>query len=719
MAVCASNASFAQSQLSYATSWIGNTFGFGDGKWVQLDVQAITVGPDGTVYTNAPWDESGSEISMYKNGDKTGIAAQTHGWGDTGGDAIASNSTYLYAAMSIENEGGGLVGSTFPPNGQTWWGITRRFLSNATLGAPFAGGTGNLGNPTLNSFAVINAAPATGDGAIRGLAATNTALYVSNTYTNQILVLDANTMAKVTSWSVPSPGKIAVDKDGTLWVIQNFNTPTASVMHYSPTGGQLSAPLTLPAGAIPVDVAISPGGDLLVADNGPSQQILVFAATTSGQRSLTSEIGTLYGAYHGIAGQSGRLRFNGITGIAVDQSGNLIVAQNGFGPRGLGSALTGQGVTLQSYNYSNDSLIWTLYGLLFVDGGAFDPSVPGSVYTGGQRFNLDYSLSDGQEWSYAATTLNRFKYPDDPALHLTRGVRGEPMIRVVNGQRLLFSLDQTSTYLAIYRFNAATDGETAIPSGLLANIPLKPGWPVGAPTYGEWMWRDLNGDGVVDAASEITANPSTGSLVGDGYWWVDDNAAIWLGTLRSGIRKMPLQGFDVHGNPIYTYTSATTHPMPAPFTRVARIVYIAATDTMYVAGYTAAAPYPSSSDYKQAGRVLVRYDNWSSGTPTQTWAINLPWFSTANPTQCEIGISVAGNYVFMVEGAASQIDVYDNRTGQAVGTMTPGATVGNVSGWVDTYMGISATLRSNGEYVIVVEDDARAKLLMYRWTPQG
>ena len=56
-----------------------------------------------------------------------------------------------------------------------------------------------------------------------------------------------------------------------------------------------------------------------------------------------------------------------------------------------------------------------------------------------------------------------------------------------------------------------------------------------APTYGEWMWRDLNGDGVVDAASEITANPSTGSLVGDGYWWVDDNAAIWLGP-RGGLR---------------------------------------------------------------------------------------------------------------------------------------------------------------------------------------
>jgi hypothetical protein len=716
MAIGASSASFAQSKLNYATSWIGNSFGYGDGKWVQLDIQAITVGADGTIYTNAPWDESGSEIASYKNGDKTGIAGETHGWGNTGGDAIASNSTYLYAAMSIENQNGGLVGSTYPPGGQTWFGITRRFLSTPTVGAPFAGGIANNGNPTMNSFALLNATPSTADGAIRGLAATNTALYVSNTYANQIVVLDANTMATLTSWSVPAPGKIAVDTDGTLWVIQNFNSATASVMHYSPTGGQLSAGLTLPAGAIPVDLAISPAGDLLVADNGPAQQILVYAASTSGQRSLTTEIGTLDGMYHATVGQPARLKFNGITGIAVDQLGNLVVAQNGFGPRAVGSTLTGQGVTLQSYNYANKTLTWTLYGLLFVDGGTLDPSAPTSVYSGAQRFNLDFSLAAGQEWSYGATTLNRFKYPDDPALHLPRGVRGEPLIRMVNGQRLLFSLDQTSHYVGIYRFNAATDGETAIPSGLLTNIPLTPGWPVGAPTYGEWMWRDTNGDGVVNA-SEITGNPSTGSLVGDGSFWVDDNAAIWLGTMWSGIRKMPMQGFDGNGNPIYQYAGATMYPMPAPFNRIARIVYIAATDTMYVAGYTAAAPYPDASYWKQAGRVLVRYDNWSSGTPTQTWALNLPWISSTNPTQSTIGIAVAGNYVFMAEIAASQIDVYDNRTGQLVGTMTPGATVGNTSGWVDVFTGISATLRSNGEYVILVEDDARAKLLMYRWTP--
>ncbi|MFP3589531.1 hypothetical protein SCB29_38915, partial [Paraburkholderia sp. SIMBA_055] len=70
----------AQSQLTYTTSWIGNSFGFGDGKWMQQDIQSINVAPDGTVFTNSPWDESGSEIAAYKNGDKIAIAGATHGW---------------------------------------------------------------------------------------------------------------------------------------------------------------------------------------------------------------------------------------------------------------------------------------------------------------------------------------------------------------------------------------------------------------------------------------------------------------------------------------------------------------------------------------------------------------------------------------------------------------------------------------------------------------
>ncbi|MGE8474627.1 MAG: hypothetical protein ACN6QC_25485, partial [Paraburkholderia hospita] len=132
----------AQSQLTYTTSWIGNSFGFGDGKWMQQDIQAINVAPDGTVFTNSPWDESGSEIAAYKNGDKIAVAGATHGWGAAGGDAIASNQAYVYAAMSIGNQNNGLVGADYPPSGQTWFGITRRSLANIAVGVPFDSGIG-------------------------------------------------------------------------------------------------------------------------------------------------------------------------------------------------------------------------------------------------------------------------------------------------------------------------------------------------------------------------------------------------------------------------------------------------------------------------------------------------------------------------------------------------------------------------------------------------
>ena len=82
-----------------------------------------------------------------------------------------------------------------------------------------------------------------------------------------------------------------------------------------------------------------------------------------------------------------------------------------------------------------------------------------------------------------------------------------------------------------------------------------------------------------------------------------------------------------------------------------------------------------------------------------------------------VGVAVSGNYIFVAELYTPKVDVYDARSGQMVGYMTPGAAVGNTTGWVDVYLGISAVRRDNGEYVVLLEDDARAKILMYRWTP--
>jgi hypothetical protein len=704
----------AQSQLTYTTSWIGNSFGFGDGKWMQQDIQAISIGADGTVYTNAPWDESGSEIAAYRAGDKLAVAGSTHGWGAAGGDAVAVNHTYLYAAMSIGNESNALVGADYPAANLTWYGITRRTLANLATGAPFSGGIGNSANATKNSFLPVETVATGTDAGIRGMAATDTELYVADTYGNQIVVYDANTMQRLRSWNVTSPGRIAVDTDSTLWVMSGFSSGNLSILHYAANGAVLSGTLPLPAGAIPADITVTPSGQILVADNGPLQQILVFTKDANGQPQAAASIGTRNGLFHAIRGVPGNVRFNGMTGVGVDPAGNLYVAQNGEGPRPLGSASVGQGAVLESYVYSSHVFNWRLYGLTFVDSAAFDPATPNSVYTGSKRFTLDYTQPVGHEWSYAAFTLDRFDYPGDPAFYEPRGVRGEPMMRRINGQPFLYTLDSGAHYLNVYRFDS-THGEIAIPSGMLAQNPLPGSWPAGQPTYGEWMWRDSNGNGSVDP-SEISSNPSTGSTVGNGFWWVDTPGNVWLATPLSGIREMPLQGLDSVGNPIYTYASSKMFAMPQPFTRIARIVYEASTDTMYISGFTAAIPW-DATHWKEAGPVLARYDNWSTGTPTQVYSISLPWNTQTDPQTTTVGVAVAGNYIFVAELYTNKVDVYDARSGQPVGYMTPGASVGNTSGWVDVYLGISAVQRDTGEYVILLEDDARAKILMYRWTP--
>lgn len=682
---------------------------------MQQDIQSISVAPNGVVYTNSPWDESGSEIAAYQGGDKLAVAGNTHGWGAAGGDAVATNSTYLYAAMSIGNESNALVGADYPPQNQTWYGLTRRLLSSLATGAPFASGIGNSANATKNSFLMLDSVTTGTDASIRGLAATDTELYVADTSNSRVLVFDANSMQQLRSWSVPSPTRIAIDTDGTLWVLSGApGAADQSVLHTSATGAALTS-VALPSDAIPTDIAMGPSGQILIADNGAKQQILVYTKSANAAPQLTSSYGTRNGLFHVTRGVPGERRFDGITGIGVDASGNLYVAQNNEGPRPTGSATVGQGAVLESYNFARPALNWRLYGLLFVDSAAFDPATPTNVYTGSKRFTLDYSQPAGQEWSYAAFTLDRFTYPDDPAFHEPRGVRGEPMVRRINGQPFLYTLDTGAHYLNVYRFNSATMGEIAIPSGLLAQNPIPGTWPAAQPTYGEWLWRDTNGNGTVDA-SEISGNASTGSTVGNGFWWVDSAANVWLATPISGIREMPLQGLDAAGNPIYTYASSTMFAMPAPFTRVARVIYLADTDTMYLSGFTAAIPY-DTTHWKEAGPVLARYDNWRSGAPSQQYTIALPWDTSSNPQRTTVGIAVAGNYIFVAELYTAKVDVYDARTGQAVGYMTPGASVGSTSGWVDVYLGISAVQRDTGEYVILLEDDARAKILMYRWTP--
>src|SRR4028119_660760 len=126
--------------ISYKTSWIGNPFGEGS-KWVQIQITAMYVASDGTVYTNSIWDEAGREAGIYKDPDVIGKASNLHGWGRTGGEAVTANSKYLYVAMVQGNEGGGLTGANYPPKGTNWYCVRRYDLNGKP--APFSGGIGD------------------------------------------------------------------------------------------------------------------------------------------------------------------------------------------------------------------------------------------------------------------------------------------------------------------------------------------------------------------------------------------------------------------------------------------------------------------------------------------------------------------------------------------------------------------------------------------------
>lgn len=271
----------APAPLVYSTTWLGNRFGGGK-RWVQNFAEGMFVSPDGTVYLASGWDEAGREFGVYKNGDVVGKMADTHGWGTGGGTAVTANDKYVFLAHSQGNEGGGLKGETYPAKGKIWFGVSRRNKDGSH--APFAAGRGRF-----KDMLVLHEENDGTDAQPRGLACDGKLLYVADTSANQIKVFDAEAMTLVKTLNVGVPiSQIALDNKAGLWAIIDTNRSTFdrrgyrfAVRRYAVTGSSANPlPQHLdfprrPDNVVPTAICVDRAERLLIADNGPAQQVLI------------------------------------------------------------------------------------------------------------------------------------------------------------------------------------------------------------------------------------------------------------------------------------------------------------------------------------------------------------------------------------------------------------------------------------------------------------
>jgi len=666
----------ASAALNYTNSWVGNTFGGKDEKWVQNQVFGFYVAPNGTCYANSPWDEEGRECGIYKDGDVIGKVEVGHGGG---GWAITGDGTSLYVGR-----GDGF--SKFNYSGGSTSGL---YLSGRR---------------------------------VTGLGVNNGKLYVSHIYVpvdsnyqtlwdqesdGKITVYNTSNMSEITTWSLDKPRGLTVDSNGDAWIIQgatDVNSEkkkfTAKIVKYNGSGAKLSEITGLEN---PTSVAIDNQGRLMITENGVKQQVLIYSV--SGTPSQVATFGDQYGIYSGTRGEYGDRKFYGLKGVGTDSSGNIYVACNGF---------NWGGTDIRKFN-SGGTLQWKLLGLEFVDVVDADASSDFvDVYSKDEHFVIDYSkTTPGTEWSYKGFIHDPFTYPEDPRLLSTMECA---MVRTINGKKFLFTTDMYSSFMMIYRFDYSSKGEIAIPSALIAHDWSADAiWPANRPSSKYWLWRDKNGNGRFEA-DEYEVGPEDYPF--GKFFSVDANGNVWksMRTQSNGIRSYTCGGLDSYGNPIYSYASSTLYNVPDPIKDPHRVFYDTASDSIYITGFTDS--YPAVGDeWKIAGSEMVRIDNWKNGTKTQRFRKYMIYDATNDKKI--MGFSVAGDYVFAVEGRDAVVHVYDNKTGNEVGTMTPTADTGSYSGWTDVANPINAVKRSTGEYIVFVEEDGKGKNMMYRWNPGG
>ena len=451
--------------------------------------------------------------------------------------------------------------------------------------------------------------------------------------------------------------------------------------------------VTFPGLYYPTALALANNGYLMIADSwtGPRQQVLFYDVTNITAPKLRRTLGEYGGIGSGIPGRVVPDKFWGIRGIGMDAQGNVYVAMSEMGS------------FLRKFS-PEGKLVWELYDHFFVDVACADPlSDAQDVWGIQEHYKMDWSQPAGKESTLTGYSLDRTRYPHDPRGLMYVKQQGEhgltsPQIVYVDGKRFMFVGGMfASNFINIFRY----EGEIAIPSGVIMQWghPLYRTdltWPPQRPS-GTFIWRDSNGDGQYQAEEYVQNTPR----IKPGPFWVDKKGNIWM---AYGFFRYDCQGLDDQGNPVYQADKITILDPPEGVGKIARLCYLDDSDTLIVA--------QEGENMRHINRVFVCKDYLAGNRKAVSFVPG-----AGDQAGC---VAAAGDYVF-TGGWKERGRIWINRLsdGKAIGMFEPGPVVGGVknTGWIDIFTGITAHRRHDGEYLIFVEEDYKAKVLVYRWRP--